>query len=323
MPGEILDELATMEDSITSDEEVIKDDSGENGKNGEGDNDNKDGAEDKNKDKDKDIDSKDTNDHDDHDEPEDGEGEGDVDDKNVKDTKDAESDGSDIDADPNKDHSDDSKDSIIIGLKSDIEELKKSIDKLVNPPANNSDPGPDKDNKDDQFKDDFKEESFLTDEDDIEDIIRDPEKFNSILNKVLSKGIEIGKQQIKTLNESMPNAIEENVNQINKLHKMTEEFYSTNNDLKPFKKAVSAIFETEVAKDPSKNYKDILKAVADETRKSLNLPAPSDKNPEDNKDKERGTPKLPKKGSQQRASAKSKPSPLISELDEMDKSLDL
>jgi hypothetical protein len=169
----------------------------------------------------------------------------------------------------------------------------------------------------------IEEESFLSEDDDIVDIVNDPEKFNKLLNKVYLKGIETGTSRAKpdqSVVDSIPRIINENILEVASLEKVSRKFYEDNEDLLEHMKDVSEVFKELATKNPETDFVTILKDVEPEVRKRLNLTKPV----KEIKDKET-PPRLPGKKSQQRSSPKPKTesSSMLAELDEMDKSLGL
>jgi len=165
------------------------------------------------------------------------------------------------------------------------------------------------------------DENFL-DGLDLDDLTRDPELFNKLLNKVFKKGIEVANSSVRTGSEkilrSIPDIVKNNVALSASLKKASETFYDENKDLEPFKKVVAVVFEEVAAENPDKTYKEILNSVGAETRKRLNLQKQAVK------PNEKTTPRLPKrKGQQQNQRQQNKPdaNPLLNELADMDKSL--
>ena len=168
--------------------------------------------------------------------------------------------------------------------------------------------------------DEISEQDFIGDKD-IDDLIRDPKEFNKVLNAVLMKGIEIGKDHNRRTAEgvikSIPEITKKNVEIVINLKKLSDQFYDDNKDLAPFKKVVSLIFEEKIAANPDKTYEEVLRDVAPEVRKRLELHQKTinDQKPNDQK------PSLPKVKGQQRITNQPKTNAIESELSEMDKAL--
>ena len=304
----MMDELGAMEESINSGESVDPKDTDDESSSSDSDKEEgkKDSKEEENKDEDekagKDAESEDE-DEDEHDDEE----------------------GGDEDKDKDKDNKDDekdtTKDSVIEGLKNDISDLKTLVESLT---KKDPDESP-KTSKEEEFK----PESFINDEDDLEDIVHDSSKFNEVLNKILLRGIEIGKSQVESIKESLlksiPGIINQHIDTTNSLKELSTKFYNDNEDLKPFKKVVMEVFKEKSTEEPDKSYKEVLSMVPNDVRKRLGLPDKSKTKSKksDNEDEKGGTPKLPKKGSQKRPSNKRESSSdsVLSELDEMEQSL--
>ena len=202
-------------------------------------------------------------------------------------------------------------------LKAELEELKtenrkfketKPIEDKIEKPA------------EDKPIDEISEQDFIGDKD-IDDLIRDPKEFNKVLNAVLMKGIEIGKDHNRRTAEgvikSIPEITKKNVEIVINLKKLSDQFYEDNKDLASFKKVVSLIFEEKIAANPDKTYEEVLRDVAPEVRKRLELHQKTinDQKPNDQK------PSLPKVKGQQRITNQPKTNAIESELSEMDKAL--
>ena len=306
----MMDELGAMEESINSGESVDPKDTDD--ESSSSDSDKKEGKEDSKEEENKDEDEKAGKDAESEDEDEDGH-------------DDEESDDDSGDEDKDKDNKDDekdtTKDSVIEGLKNDISDLKTLVESLTKKDPDESSKTP--------KEEEFKPESFINDEDDLEDIVHDSSKFNEVLNKILLRGIEIGKSQVDSIKESLlksiPGLINQHIDTTNSLKELSTNFYNDNEDLKPFKKVVMEVFKEKSTEEPDKSYKEVLSMIPNDVRKRLGLPDKSKTKSKksDSGDEKGGTPKLPKKGSQKRPSNKRESSSdsVLSELDEMEQSL--
>jgi len=165
------------------------------------------------------------------------------------------------------------------------------------------------------------EEDFLGDLD-LDEVSRDPKLFNQLLNKLRKGSIEYSRAEVKRAVESVvrsiPDIVKNNVALTATLKEVNEKFYKDNEDLKPWKKMVAAVFEEKFSEDPSKTYTNLLPEVAVETRRRLGL----QKNANNSKDKDT-PPKLPRKKGGPRQQPKPDTDPLMDEMDEMDKALGL
>ena len=161
------------------------------------------------------------------------------------------------------------------------------------------------------------EVDFLGSDTDLDELTRDARVFNTLLNKVHKAGIEAGRKFQETTLRNIPDIVKSNVTIQATLKKKVEDFYDESKDLKPFKKVVSAVYEELQAENPDWDIDKIFKETETETRKRLELhrkatstDAPTTKAPRD--------PVFPKtKTSRQRRAPKT--SPLLSEIDEMNK----
>lgn len=159
----------------------------------------------------------------------------------------------------------------------------------------------------------FEDQDFLKDLD-LEDVTRDPKEFNKLLNSIYQRAVTDTQKRVGVeVTQSIPNM----VSMVSNLKKATDDFYDANKDLEPFKKVVAHVFDDLIVANPDKAYAEVMSDVAQETRKRLKLPKPT------NKTVDKGTPpKLPsKKKKPGRSDHKPKSSPLESGIDEMNKSL--
>lgn len=132
---------------------------------------------------------------------------------------------------------------------------------------------------------------------DPSDLTKD--ELNKLLNSVFSQGVAVSVKNVRTI---LPRTITTEVETLNTLKKINEDFYASNEDLKSFQKVVATVFGELAAVDPKRKMEDILKDTAPEVRKRLGLPTPKPgkKQPtQQSQDKGKGgnPPKLPgKKG---------------------------
>lgn len=136
---------------------------------------------------------------------------------------------------------------------------------------------------------------------DPEDIIRDKELFNNLLNNVYTKGVSDAKKMAtESVLLTIPDIVKSTTEILNTLKEASDNFYKENEDLKPFKKVVAAVFEDIHSQNPDKSYEDIMKIVGDESRRRLNLQRQAIKNT--------NAPRLPNKTNGR--ISKSEPPPL-------------
>ena len=136
---------------------------------------------------------------------------------------------------------------------------------------------------------------------DPEDIIRDKELFNNLLNNVYTRGVSDAKKMAtESVLLTIPDIVKSTTEILNTLKEASDNFYKENEDLKPFKKVVAAVFEDIHSQNPDKSYEDIMKTVGDESRKRLNLQKQAIKNT--------NVPRLPNKTNGR--ISKSEPPPL-------------
>lgn len=152
---------------------------------------------------------------------------------------------------------------------------------------------------------------------DLDEVTRDPSKLNEVLNKVYAKAIEDAQRVL-------PDQIKTHIAVIESVKEATKQFYEENSDLKQFQKVVQTVFEELAAKDPSRTVSDVIKLVAPEVRKRLELPEPKPKSEvKEEKPKLKAVPSLPgKSGRAGRVDVEEpKTNTLQDELEEMNKSL--
>lgn len=202
-----------------------------------------------------------------------------------------------------------------------IAELRAQIDKLS---GGKEEPKKEEEKKEEpEKKAEFKEEPLKLDshdfigDDDPDDIVRDKESFNKLLNSVYAKGVSDAKKiATEGVLLSIPEIVRHNITLQNTLREVSEKFYKDNSDLTGFKKVVAAVFEEVAAENPGKKYTEIMDLVAPEARKRLGLAKAAKK-----EEKEKA-PRLPeKKGGSRQSPSKPDTSSLQSEIEEMNKTI--
>lgn len=163
----------------------------------------------------------------------------------------------------------------------------------------------------------FDEQDFLGDLD-LDDLTRDKSLLNKAFNKLYQKAVGDTRKVLgEGILRSIPDIVKTNIVMINNLQKASEGFYKENEDLKPFKKVVAAVFEELNAEHPEKKYDEIMKDVGPEVRKRLELHKVAKKPPD-----KKNPPRLPNKGkNQQRSNAQPSTDPLLADIEEMNKIL--
>ena len=197
-------------------------------------------------------------------------------------------------------------------IRKENENLRKRIDEMSVPkPVEPAEPAPEPEPKLDEI-------DFIGDAD-VDDITRDPAAFNKLLNKVFAQGVTTSRTVLgEGILRSIPDIVKKDVETVIALRESSEQFYKDNKDLEPFKKVVSNVFEEMAAENPNRKFSDMLEDVGTEARKRLELYKATiePKTKPDNK-----PPKLPKIGGQQRGpSTKPSVSPMLDEIDAMNKS---
>ena len=190
-----------------------------------------------------------------------------------------------------------------------IAELRKKLD------AKEDKKEPEQEVKEPPKQPTFDVQEFIGEDEDIEDLIREPGKFNEMLNKVYQKAVTDTQKSLgEGVLRSIPDIVRSSVDMIDRLRNMNTKFYTDNQDLSPFKKVVAAVFEEIASDNPDKEMEALLPMVADESRKRLELHKKAT-------DKvTRKSPRLPtRKGRMTITEDKPNTDPLLNELQEMNK----
>jgi hypothetical protein len=161
----------------------------------------------------------------------------------------------------------------------------------------------------------FDSQSFIAEDEDLDDLVRDPEKLNEVFNKIYQRAVTDTRKVLgEGILRSIPDIVRASVDIMDKLKQMNTKFYTDNKDLEPFKKVVASVFEEIASGNPGKDMMTLLPMVATESRKRLELHKqavqPSD----------RVSPRLPRR-KQRTTLLEDKPdtNPLLKELSEMSK----
>lgn len=166
----------------------------------------------------------------------------------------------------------------------------------------------------------FDIQEFVNDED-IDDFSRDPKKLNDLLNKVYQKAATDSRGIVsEEVLRAIPEIVRTNLITMQNLQKASDDFYTDNPDLKPFKKVTATVFEEIVSENPDKKFGDIMEEVGPEVRRRLELPKKTAVATVTTE--KRVIPSLPQRG-RNVSRSQDKPSiePLQAELEEMSKSI--
>jgi|GEM_PF-4301616 hypothetical protein len=156
----------------------------------------------------------------------------------------------------------------------------------------------------------------LGDDEDYDDIVRDPSKLNSILNKVYKKGLEVARTKIiEQVTRSIPDIVKENVRINTELKSLTDKFYKDNPDLANFKPSVAAVGEEILSKHPNWSLEKVFAETGKEAKRRLKLVNVA------NKQTKKVTGLARPTGGINRLETKSKPDPIDLEIDSMLNSL--
>jgi len=159
-----------------------------------------------------------------------------------------------------------------------IKDLRERMDKLEKPSPT----------KPPSTKPPLEEQDFIGDID-VSELTK--EDLNKLLNKVYIQGVKTSEQSITGV---LPKQVTNIIEVVERMKKTNEEFYGTNEDLKPFQKVVATVFDELATANPKKHLDEILKATGPEVRKRLNLPTPENKPKPKGNDKQT-PPHLPSK----------------------------
>ncbi len=145
--------------------------------------------------------------------------------------------------------------------------------------------------------------------------LEDPKVLNNVLNSVLKKGIEIGRNvSTEHVLRSIPEVTRNVMSQQFTLKDATDNFYKGNKDLTPHKKLVALQAQNLGSKNPDWTLDKLFKESGDAVRTTLNLK----KQVKTKKDEKVKTPSFPRKTkSKQKAKDKPNLSPLQEEIAKM------
>jgi len=163
----------------------------------------------------------------------------------------------------------------------------------------------------------FEPQLFIEEDEDLDDLVRDPEKLNKLFNNIYQRAVTDTRKVLgEGILRSIPDIVRASVDIMDKLKQMNTKFYTDNKDLEPFKKVVAAVFEEVATENPGKDMMKILPMVATESRKRLELHKQAVHT------SDRGSPRLPRRKRRTMLSEdKPDTNPLLKELDEMSKIL--
>ena len=129
-------------------------------------------------------------------------------------------------------------------------------------------------------KEEIKEDliQFMTDEE-AEELLDNPKKLNEFLNRVFQAGRE------RTMKE-MPTLVrQQTLTELN-LQQLTQKFWGDNNDLTQYKDFVGMVANQIEVTNPSWDYAKVFDETAKVARERLNLPAPGEVKPKEEKKEE-------------------------------------
>ena len=160
---------------------------------------------------------------------------------------------------------------------------------------------------------------FLGSDADLDDITRNVETFNKVLNKVYKAGVESQRGFQEGTLRSIPDIVKSNVIIQATLKKKVDVFYKDNKDLLPFRKAVSTVYEELASKNPDWDLDKMFIETEKEARSRLEL----HKKASSTTAPTTAAPKGAKFAKVKGIKTKPKPdaSPLLSEIDEMNRNI--
>lgn len=144
----------------------------------------------------------------------------------------------------------------IDGLKQTVDELTKKKEKPAATAAPTTAPP-------------VEDISFISEDIDPRDMTR--EDFNKILNVVYKAGEKSRRKSQEDTLRSIPQIVKSNVVTQTTLKKATEDFYTNNKDLLPFKKAVAQVYEELASENPDWKLGKMFEELEKETRTRLDL----------------------------------------------------
>ena len=128
---------------------------------------------------------------------------------------------------------------------------------------------------------------------DLDEVTRDPNEFNKVMNQVYKKGLADSEQRVvEKVLKTLPDIIQNNIKITQELEKTRDDFYNENPDLKGFQQVVATVFDELSKSNPGKGYKDLITLTGPEVRTRLGLPKPGPKPVE----RKQAAPKLPSGG---------------------------
>lgn len=152
---------------------------------------------------------------------------------------------------------------------------------------------------------------FVDEDVDIDDVTRDPNELNKLLNKVYrASGKALGESVLSNVSKNVP----ELVNAAYAIASATDRFYQANPELKAHKQQVAKVFDELRNAHKDWDTEKLLTEIGTETKKRLNISA----RPTERSDRRTDKPHLPpgSKGGK-RSSEKPKVNPLVDEIDKM------
>jgi hypothetical protein len=161
----------------------------------------------------------------------------------------------------------------------------------------------------------FEEVDFLGKEVDLDELTRDPDVLNKLLNKVHKMGSETSRKFQETASRNFPDVIRSVIDIQDTLKKKVDKFYTDNKDLQPFNRVVSTVYGELASENPDWDVSKVFSETEKETRKRLELQKKTGATSAPTTSAPKG-PRFPKTKTS-RGRQKPETSPLLEDIDKM------
>lgn len=169
----------------------------------------------------------------------------------------------------------------------------------------------------------FDEVAFLGDYD-SEDLLRDPNLLNKLANEIYQRSVTDARRILgESVLRSIPDLVKNNVTILAGLKEAADEFYARNEDLRPFKRTLAAVFEEVSSDNPGMKFDKLMDKVETVAREKLGLYKKAADKTEPRSEGVDNSPKLHGKrgGGKRQLPQNKKPNSILSEIDRMNESL--
>lgn len=151
--------------------------------------------------------------------------------------------------------------------KKENEALRKQLNEVLKKEPTTKSPG----TKAPSTEAPFEEVDFLGKEVDLDDLTRDPDALNKLLNKVLKMGSDTSRKFQETASRNFPDVIRSVIDIQDTLKKKVDKFYTDNKDLQPFNRVVSTVYGELASENPDWDVSKVFSETEKEARKRLGL----------------------------------------------------